>query len=129
MDPFRVPHNLSAPVYGIIAHAHIHLNLPRSEYATLQALAILEATAPSDEWCETFCATIEDFTYVTGMTAPTVIKALKNLEDRGVITRKTAPFTPTTFKVDWSRTALTFEQSIDLSGAQLAIREEFNLFA
>lgn len=127
MEPLQIPHNLSAPVYGIVAHAHIHLNLPGSEYAILQALAILEAVAPCDEWPGPFYATIEDFAHITNLTPQTIIKTLKKLEMHGVITRKTASFTPTRFEVNWSRTALTFEESIDLGGAQQAIREEFDL--
>jgi hypothetical protein len=126
MEPLQVPHHLSAPIYGIVAHAHIHLNLPGSEYVILQALALLEGVRGDRETFQ-FYATNEDFTNITGLSAPTIIKTLQNLEQGGVISRKTAPFTPTLFKVDWFRTALTFKQCMDLLCAQDDLREELNL--
>lgn len=126
MEPLQVPHHLSAPIYGIVAHAHIHLNLPSSEYVILQALALLEGVRGDAETFQ-FYATNEDFTNLTGLSAPTIIKTLQNLEQGGVISRKTAPFTPTLFKVNWPRTALTFEQCMDLLCAQDDLREELNL--
>ena len=127
MDSLQVPHHLSVPIYGIVAHAHIHLGLPSSEYAMLQALALIEATAKHDKYPGPFHATIEDFASLTGLTAPTVIKAFKRLEKSGVIIRKAEPFTPTLFKVNWSKTALTFDQFTDLADAQDALRLELNL--
>ena len=126
MEPLQVPHHLSAPIYGIVAHAHIHLNLPGSEYVMLQALALLEGVRGDVETFQ-FYATNDDFTNLTGLSAPTIIKTLQNLEREGVISRNTAPFTPTLFKVDWSRTALTFKQCMDLLCAQDDLREELNL--
>lgn len=127
MDPLQVPSDLSAPIYGIVAHAHIHLGLPSSEYVTLQALALLEATAPHSKYPGPFYATTKDFSSLTGLTAPTIIKALKSLEEDGVITRETAPFTPTLFRVFWCKTALTFEQFTDLAGAQDDLRLQLDL--
>ena len=127
MEPLQVPHHLSAPIYGIIAHAHIDLSLPGSEYAILQALALIEAAAQHDKYPGPFYATIENFSTLTGLTAPTVIKTFKRLEESGVITRKTEPFAPTLFKVNWSKTALTFDQFTDLTDAQDALRLELDL--
>lgn len=126
MEPLQVPHHLSAPIYGIVAHAHIHLGLPGSEYVILQALALLQGVRRDAETFQ-FYATNEDFTNLTGLTAPTIVKTLQNLEKDGIITRKAAPFTPTLFKIDWSRTALTFNQCMDLLCAQDNLREELSL--
>lgn len=128
MEPHQVPHSLSAPIYGLVAHAHIDLNLPGSEYVMLQALALLQGLRMD---CDTlqFYATIEDFASLTNLSSPTIIKTLQNLEREGVISRKTAPFTPTLFDVNWDVTALTFEQVIALMDAQLNLQEELSLLA
>lgn len=128
MEPHQVPHSLSVPIYGLVAHAHIHLNLPGSEYVMLQALALLQGLRMD---CDTlqFYATIEDFASLTNLSAPTIIKTLQNLEREGVISRKTEPFTPTLFDINWDVTALTFEQVIALMDAQLNLQEELGLLA
>lgn len=126
MEPLQVPHGLSAPIYGIIAHAHIDLGLPGSKYVTLQALALLEGLRLNFDTMQ-FNATIEDFASLTNLSAPTIIKTLQSLERDGVISRKTAPFTPTLFNVNWSKTALTFEQLIYLDGAQQNLRATLDL--
>lgn len=127
MEPLQVPHNLSTPIYGIVADAHIHLSLPGSKYVILQALALLEAIAPHDKYPGPFYATTDDFADLTGLSAPTILKALKSLEEDGAVTRKVEPFTPTLFKVFWCKTALTFEQITDLADAQDALRLELDL--
>lgn len=117
MEPPQVPPHLTAPIYGIVAHAHIHLNLPGSEYVVLQALALLEGMRADKDTFQ-FYATTEDLADLTGLSAPAIIKALQRLGQRGAVSRKTASFTPTLFKMNWSKTALTFEQSTYLFDAQ-----------
>lgn len=126
MEPYQVPHTLSAPIYGIVAHAHIDLNLPASKYVMLQALALLQGLRMDRDTMQ-FYATIEDFNFLTNLSSQTIIKTLQSLEREGVISRKTAPFTPTLFSVNWSKTALTFEQSIDLGSAQQDLQEALDL--
>lgn len=117
MEPPQVPPYLTAPIYGIVAHAHIRLNLPGSEYVVLQALALLEGMRADKDTFQ-FYATTEDLADLTGLSAPAIIKALQRLGQRGAVSRKTASFTPTLFKMNWSKTALTFEQSTYLFDAQ-----------
>lgn len=127
MEPLQIPHDLAAPIYGIVAYAHIHLGLPGSKYVTLQALALLEAVAPHDKYPGPFYATTAELATLTGLTRQTIIKTLKDLEKDGVLTRETAPFAPTLFRMYWCNTAVTFDQFTDLADAQDALRLELGL--
>lgn len=122
MELNNLPHQLTAPIYGLISHYYIDSTLNHGEYRTLQALAIIEAVAPraSDF---TFYATSRDFTRLTDLTEVTVWKALSSIECDGLIQRTKRNSKPSIFYAHWENSLLPMDATLYLTEYQLALRE------
>lgn len=122
MELNNLPHQLTAPIYGVISHYYLDTRLSHGEYRTLQALAIIEAVAPraSDF---TFYATSRDFGRLTDLTEVTTWRALSFLEDAGLIQRTTQKPNPSIFCAHWENSLLPTEATLCLTDYQIALRE------
>ena len=117
-DHMDLSHEQTAPVYGVVAHYYLGSKYPPSMTFILQALAVIEATAPTAEDGHGFFATMGDIVEHTNLEASTVARILNALEDAEVLVRRTRPFKPTTFWITWENTLLGDEGAAYLHAVQ-----------
>lgn len=114
----NLSHEQTALVYGVIAHYYLGSKCPPSMTFILQALAVIEATAPIAEDGHGFFATTGDIVEHANLEASTVARVLNALEDAEVLARHTRPFKPTIFWITWENTLLGDEGAAYLHVAQ-----------
>lgn len=118
LNHMDLSHEQTAPVYGVIAHYYLGSKYAPSMIFVLQALAVIEATAPITEDGYGFFATMGDIVEHTNLEASTVARVLNALEDAGVLTRRSRPFKPSLFWVAWENTLLGAEGAAYLYASQ-----------
>lgn len=119
LDHMNLSPEQTAPLYGVIAHYYLDSKYPSSMTSVLQALAVIEATAPTAEDGYGFFATKGDIVEHTNLEATTVSHILNTLEDAEVLVRHTRPFKPSIFWITWKNTLLGEEGVPYLRAAQI----------
>lgn len=121
MSHMDLSYDQTAPLYGVISHYYLGSKYSPSMTFVLQALAVIEATAPIHEDGYGFFATMGDIVQHTNLDMSTVDRVLTELEKQEVLSRHRRPFKQSIFWITWENTLLGDEGAAYLREARNAI--------